>query len=162
MTPKATTANRPSSTNRSRRLRSDDGEVLTAAGYPFACDAIESTCEHLRMIGPLDHVYYWTRDMDAAVTFYRDVVGLSMLRREGDEWAEFEAGDARFALHGGDVGSTSGTAVFRVDDLEAARWSLERNGASFDDYVGEVPGRARFATFRDPDGNPVQLIEYLT
>jgi len=22
------------------------------------------------MIGPLDHVYYWTRDMDAAVAFY--------------------------------------------------------------------------------------------
>jgi hypothetical protein len=25
-----------------------------------------------------------------------------------------------------------------------------------------VPGFARFATFRDPDGNPLQLIEYLT
>jgi hypothetical protein len=24
-----------------------------------------------------------------------------------------------------------------------------------------VPGSARFATFHDPDGNPVQLIEYL-
>ena len=30
----------------------------------------------------------------------------------------------------------------------------------FDDYVGEVEGFARFATFRDPDGNPVQIIEY--
>jgi len=26
--------------------------------------------------------------------------------------------------------------------------------------VGEVEGFARFATFRDPDGNPVQIIEY--
>jgi hypothetical protein len=30
----------------------------------------------------------------------------------------------------------------------------------FDEHVGEVPDRARFATFRDPDGNPIQLIEY--
>jgi hypothetical protein len=27
--------------------------------------------------------------------------------------------------------------------------------------VGEVEGFARFATVRDPDGNPVQLIEYV-
>ena len=33
-------------------------------------------------------------------------------------------------------------------------------GVAFDDYVGEVEGLARFATFRDPDGNPVQIIEY--
>ncbi len=30
------------------------------------------------MIGPLDHVYYWVRDMDAAVAFYGDVLGLTL------------------------------------------------------------------------------------
>jgi hypothetical protein len=30
----------------------------------------------------------------------------------------------------------------------------------FDEHVGEVEGYARFALFRDPDGNPVQIIEY--
>ena len=53
------------------------------------------------------------------------------------------------------------TAVFRVEDLEAARWQLESRGVRFDDHVGEVPGFARFATFRDPDGNALQLIEYV-
>jgi len=28
------------------------------------------------------------------------------------------------------------------------------------ELISEVEGFARFATFRDPDGNPVQLIEY--
>jgi predicted enzyme related to lactoylglutathione lyase len=113
------------------------------------------------VLGPLDHVYYWTRDLGAAVAFYRDVVGLSLLRREGDEWAEFEAGPVHLALHGTDDDLPgSGTVVFRVDDLDEARWSLERRGAVFDAYVGEVEGFARFATFRDPDGNPVQIIEY--
>ena len=113
------------------------------------------------MIGSVDHIYYWTRDMDAAVAFYTDIVGLPLVRREGDEWAELDAGPIRFALHGADQASPgSGTVVFRVDDLDEARWTLEGRGAVFDAYVGEVEGYARFATFRDPDGNPVQIIEY--
>ena len=112
------------------------------------------------MIGSLDHVYYWTRDMDASVAFYGDVVGLTLVRRDGNEWAEFDAGPVRLALHGSETPVASGTAVFRVEDLDQARWTLEERGATFDEYVGEVEGRARFATFRDPDGNPVQIIEY--
>jgi catechol 2,3-dioxygenase-like lactoylglutathione lyase family enzyme len=109
----------------------------------------------------IDHVYYWTRDMDAAVAFYRDVVGLSLVRRDGDDWAEFDAGPVRLALHGtDDAAQTSGTVVFRVADLDEARSALERRGAIFVDHPGEVEGFARFATFRDPDANPVQIIEY--
>jgi predicted enzyme related to lactoylglutathione lyase len=115
------------------------------------------------MIGPVDHVYYWTRQMDRAVAFYTEVVGLTLVRRAGDEWVELEAGSIRFALHGTDDDATlhgSGTIVLRVDDLDAARWTLESRGAVFDTAVGEVEGFARFATFRDPDQNPVQIIEY--
>ncbi len=109
----------------------------------------------------IDHVYYWTRNMDASVAFYRDVVGLPVVRRSGDDWAEFDAGAVRLALHGTDEPPPgSGTAVFRVEDLDLERAALEERGATFDAYVGEVEGFARFATFRDPDGNPVQLIEY--
>lgn len=130
------------------------------------------------MIGPLDHIYYWVRDMDVAVAFYGEVLALALLRREGDEWAEFDAGPVRLALHGSDRAQSlgrslgqslgesqgqhgGGTAVFAVDDLDAARWQLEQRGARFDDHVGEVAGFARFATFRDPDGHALQLIEYL-
>jgi predicted enzyme related to lactoylglutathione lyase len=59
-----------------------------------------------------------------------------------------------------DATLTSGTVVFRVEDLETARWTLEERGAVFDEHVGEVARYARFATFRDPDGNAVQIIEY--
>jgi catechol 2,3-dioxygenase-like lactoylglutathione lyase family enzyme len=114
------------------------------------------------MIGSLDHVYYWTRDMDRAVAFYTEVVGFPLVRREGGGWAELDAGGVRFALHTtkDDGIVSSGTVVLRVDDLDEARWTLEGRGAVFDDFVGEVAGLARFATFRDPDENPVQIIEY--
>ena len=116
--------------------------------------------------GPLrgiDHVYYWTRDMDRAVSFYGEVLGLPVANRTGNEWAEFQAGPVRLALHGTEERSlpASWTVVFRVDDLDEARWALQQRGVVFDGHESEVPGFARFTTFHDPDGNPVQLIEYL-
>jgi predicted enzyme related to lactoylglutathione lyase len=50
--------------------------------------------------------------------------------------------------------------VFEVDDLDAARAALEAKGVEFLEHVGEVEGFARFASFLDPDGNTVQIIEY--
>jgi catechol 2,3-dioxygenase-like lactoylglutathione lyase family enzyme len=115
-------------------------------------------------LGPLDHVYYWTTDMDRAVKFYEDVLGLRLAFREGSQWAEFEAGPVRLALHGAVEGRAieegGGTAVFRVEDLDASRARLEADGVEFEEHVGEVEGFARFASFRDPDGNVVQIIEY--
>jgi catechol 2,3-dioxygenase-like lactoylglutathione lyase family enzyme len=112
------------------------------------------------LVDGLDHVYYWTADMDRAVAFYRDGLGLSLLRREGDRWAEFATGTVRFGLHGRDGPVVAGgTVVFRVDDLDAARRTLDGRGIEVEG-TGEVEGRARFVSVRDPDGNPVQLIEY--
>jgi hypothetical protein len=53
-----------------------------------------------------------------------------------------------------------GTVVLRVGDLDAFKLALERRGVVFDAHVGEVEGRARFASFADPDGNALQIIEY--
>jgi catechol 2,3-dioxygenase-like lactoylglutathione lyase family enzyme len=113
------------------------------------------------MLGPVDHVYYWTRDMDRAIRFYEDVAGLTVTHRSGNDWAELSAPPVRLALHGTDEEAPgSGTVVFRVGDLDEAMRELRGRGAVFDAYVGEVEGFARFATFRDPDANPIQIIEY--
>lgn len=110
----------------------------------------------------VDHVYYWTRDLDRAVAFYGDVLGLELRYRAGGGWAEFRAGPINLALHGTDEDAVppAGTVVFKVDDLDAARWALEQRGVVFDGHEAEIPGMGRFATFHDPDGNPIQLIEY--
>ena len=116
------------------------------------------------MLGHLDQVWFWVRDMDRAVDFYRDVLGLPLVHRSGNEWSEFDGGGVRLALHGvgdGEPSPHGGTVVFRVDDLDTAKLALEERGVRFDDYVGEVEGRARFASFEDPDGNGVQIIEYV-
>jgi CreA protein len=116
------------------------------------------------VVGPLDHVYLWTTDMDRAVSFYQEVLGLRLARRDDGQWAMFEAGPVRLALHGAIEGRPmqpgGATPVFRVDDLDLARAALERAGVAFAPHAGEVEGYARFASFRDPDGNTIQLIEY--
>jgi catechol 2,3-dioxygenase-like lactoylglutathione lyase family enzyme len=112
----------------------------------------------------VDHVYYWTADMDRAAAFYSEVLGLPLVRRSGDAWAEFDGGSIRVALHGvheGEPVPTGGaTAVFEVDDLDDAMAFLNGMGVTFDQHIGEVEGFARFASFLDPDGNTLQIIEY--
>jgi catechol 2,3-dioxygenase-like lactoylglutathione lyase family enzyme len=109
------------------------------------------------MLRGVDHVYYWTADMDRAVAFYSEVLGLPLVRRSGDAWAEFDAGPIRVALHGvheGEAAPTGGaTAVFEVDDLDEAMAFLNGKSVAFDQHIGEVEGFARFASFLDPDGN---------
>jgi catechol 2,3-dioxygenase-like lactoylglutathione lyase family enzyme len=116
-------------------------------------------------VGPIDYVYYWTAEMDRAVAFYRDVIGLKLVRQDGSQWAEFATEPVRFALHGATEGHpvrSGGAAVmFRVDDLDRARRTLQEKGVEFDEHSGEVEGFVRFATFRDPDGNRVELIEHI-
>jgi len=111
----------------------------------------------------LDLVFYWVTDMDRAVGFYRDMLGLPLTRRDGGNWAEFDSGGRRFALHGVGEGQSvtpgGATAVFSVDDLDQSKQRLSVRGVSFD-HEGDVQGYARFASCRDPDGNTIQLIEY--
>jgi catechol 2,3-dioxygenase-like lactoylglutathione lyase family enzyme len=111
----------------------------------------------------LDLVFYWVSDLQRAVTFYRDVLGLKLLRQDSATWAEFDAGGHRFALHsvgdGQPVSGVGATAVFAVGDLERAKAELRGRGVEFQ-HEGDVEGYARFASFVDPDGNSVQLIEY--
>jgi catechol 2,3-dioxygenase-like lactoylglutathione lyase family enzyme len=115
------------------------------------------------VVNELDHVYYWTADMDQSVAFYRDVLGLRLIRREGESWAMFDAGGRQFALHGAVEGRPvrpgGAAAVFSVHDLDRAKARLAERGVELE-HEGDVEGYARFASFLDPDANTVQIIEY--
>jgi predicted enzyme related to lactoylglutathione lyase len=115
------------------------------------------------LVSALDLVFYWVSDMDRAVDFYRDVLGLRLARRDGSSWAQFELAGRRFALHaaaeGQPVQPGGATAVFSVEDLEKAQATLAGRGVAIT-HQGDVEGYARFISFLDPDGNTVQLIEY--
>ncbi|HEX9697062.1 MAG TPA: VOC family protein [Actinomycetota bacterium] len=115
------------------------------------------------MITRISSAFYWTRDMDRAAAFYADVLGLPLMRRHGDGFAQFDAGGMPLGLHGPVDGvapeGAGATVVLECDDLDATMKDLSAAGVTFEGDVTETPAGARFVGFRDPDGNLLQLIQ---
>jgi lactoylglutathione lyase len=106
-------------------------------------------------------VYLYVRDMQASLSFYRDLLGIAL---EGDEhWAEttFDQG-TRFALHATHEGVgelTSGTVniSFEVEDIDAATASLRAQGVEVGETLRDEWGSA--ADVVDPDGYTINLFQ---
>jgi predicted enzyme related to lactoylglutathione lyase len=108
----------------------------------------------------IGNVFYRAPDMEAAVRFYRDVLGLGLKLRDGDRWAAFDVGGATLAVEGGAPGGPGGATVsLRVSGLDAVVDGLRARGAE----VGpiETGPHERRATLHDPAGNTLVLYEPL-
>ncbi len=111
-----------------------------------------------------DFVMYQTNDIDKAIAFYRDTLGLEMYGYyEEVKWAEFNAGNVTFALNDPSAfdpnlkATQGGAAVaFSVDDVEATVADLEAKGVTVTIPPNDSPV-CRFACVADPDGNTVWL-----
>jgi catechol 2,3-dioxygenase-like lactoylglutathione lyase family enzyme len=104
----------------------------------------------------IGNVFYYVPDMDAAVSFYTGVLGLTLKLRDGDRWAAFDVGGATLAVEGGAPGGPGGATVsLRIDDLDAFVQDLRTRGAQ----VGEIEAGAheRKAQLEDPAGNVLVL-----
>jgi len=119
------------------------------------------------MFTRVDDVFYNVDDMDKAVAFYRDRLGLAV-KYETDDWVELDGGNVTIALRrygSGPVGrpelnvGEGATLVFEVDDLEAAKADLEAQGVKFVSDIFEY-GSVRLAAFEDLNGNVLQIYEY--
>jgi predicted enzyme related to lactoylglutathione lyase len=113
-------------------------------------------------IKKLQNAYYVIGDMDRAVAFYRDALGLGLKFQDGGRWAQFDAGGVNFSLSAPEEaaqGAAGGaTVIFEVDDLEATRDRLAAHGATVLE-TRDMGAHGRSLTFRDPDGNVVQLFQ---
>ena len=71
-------------------------------------------------------------DMDKAVKFYRDVVGLT-LKFESPGWSEFVTGETTLALHPASDKNPAGKVElgFRVADVEAFYRDMSAKGVLF-------------------------------
>jgi catechol 2,3-dioxygenase-like lactoylglutathione lyase family enzyme len=92
-------------------------------------------------------------DLEGAVSFWRDVLGVEPTFVDGDRWAQFDLGGRRLALSGTDRVAPMPGVMVKVDDLAAAKASLEASGVE----VGETaagPHESRFVATA-PGGWPV-------
>lgn len=98
-------------------------------------------------------------DMERALDFYRDVLGLEILS-ESPYWSELQAGGVRIALHLGVEETQRGgwTLCLETDDLHLLRARLEAAGVECDAEYHETPSGPTMA-FRDPDGNRLQALQ---
>jgi catechol 2,3-dioxygenase-like lactoylglutathione lyase family enzyme len=120
------------------------------------------------MFKKVDDVFFNVDDMDRAVAFYRDKLGLAVKYQSAD-WVELDAGNVTIALrrYGSgpegrpELGVGEGaTVVFEVDDIEAAKAELEGQGVEFVGGVFEY-GSVKLAAFEDLHGNVLQIYQYV-
>ena len=106
----------------------------------------------------LVEVIVYVRDMERAVAFYRDVLGLE-LDFESPYWTTFQTGACTFALHKSDRrdhGTAEPDPTFRVADVEAERQRLAEAGVEITGIRDPSPGVRVFDAF-DPEGNRFSL-----
>lgn len=111
-----------------------------------------------------DFVYYQTSDIEKAIEFYRDTLGMELNGYfEEVKWAEFNAGNATFAINDPSAfdpnakAQAGGAAIaFAVEDVEEFVKQLEAKGVTVTIPTNETPV-CHFACISDPDGNTIWL-----
>jgi predicted enzyme related to lactoylglutathione lyase len=120
----------------------------------------------MRLVTGVDFVSVPTTDLERAMQFYGEVLGLprsSVWQRPGHEpvGAEFETGTVTLALTaceplGIEFQPNKVPIALRVDDVAAARAELEARGVKFTSDIIDS-GVCHQAIFEDPDGNALDL-----
>ena len=84
------------------------------------------------MAARLTYVMKFVADMDRAVRFYRDTLGLP-LKFQSPGWSEFVTGDVTLALHPATDRKPSGSVElgFQMDGLEKRHVQGEADGITF-------------------------------
>ena len=114
------------------------------------------------MIDGIATVWLPVSDMDRALQFYSETLGLDIEEHQED-WSLVTAGAVSIGLNGRDEESSGGEGgaviAFRPsDEIEEAVEALSAEGVEIAGGVTEHPW-GKVATFRDPDGNELQLYE---
>jgi len=114
----------------------------------------------MSMVHGVSVVWLPVADIDRAVQFYEQKLGLSTNQRE-DEWAELDANGLRLGLNARERPNGDGGAVVAFQPeggLDRAVEELQGKGVAFPGGISEHPW-GRIAAFEDPDGNDLQLYE---
>ena len=107
----------------------------------------------------------YVSNMDSAIRFYTEVLGLKLTNRYGDHWATVQAGKSLvIGLHPwkernprpGTKGSVQiGLVVSQDQPIEAYAERLRKQGVEVSGIIESEAGN--YINFVDPDGNPIYV-----
>jgi methylmalonyl-CoA/ethylmalonyl-CoA epimerase len=116
-------------------------------------------------LGQIRQIALTVSDVERAVAFYRDGLGLKLLFRAGVNLAFFDCAGIRLMLSGPEgefKPGNSSVIYFKVSDIDAAFEALRSRGVGFLDSphpIAKLPDHELWMTFfRDPDGNTLALM----
>ncbi|HTM51069.1 MAG TPA: VOC family protein [Bryobacteraceae bacterium] len=114
-------------------------------------------------LGPIGQIALTITDLDRAVDFYRDKLGLRFLFQV-PRLAFFDCGGVRLMLGPAEKSGEQFSSViyFRVDSIQAAYETMSARGVAFEaapHLVAKMPDHELWmAFFRDPDRNLLALM----
>jgi predicted enzyme related to lactoylglutathione lyase len=124
--------------------------------------ATNTASQPQQLITGVDFVAVSTKDLDTAVKFYGETLGLPMsVRLPERSYAEFETGNLTLSVidaekMGMEHQVRGHEIALHVDDVQAARATLEERGVTFRGATLDT-SVCHMALFNDPDGNPLML-----
>ena len=115
-------------------------------------------------LGKIGQIAVPVTDIDRAVAFYRDVLGMKFLFQSPPGLGFFDCGGVRLMLNApaGAQAGQGGVIYYQVPDLQAAFETLTARGVVFEakpHLIARMPDHELWmAFFRDPDRNLLALM----
>jgi len=103
----------------------------------------------------------YVSDLKESSRFYGDVLGLDK-KYEYPSYIGFDCGGVEIGLiqrEKPDIGGDSPTIEFLVNDVDEAYKTLKGKGVRFVREPHDEPWGGRQATFTDPDGNVLEILQ---
>lgn len=104
-------------------------------------------------------------NLERAITYYRDTLGLRYLFSAPPQMSFFQAGEVRLLVgvpEAGQPRERGSLLYFKVSDIQAVHATLKQRGVGFGaelKLIHKTPSSELWlAEFRDPDGNQLALM----
>jgi catechol 2,3-dioxygenase-like lactoylglutathione lyase family enzyme len=107
----------------------------------------------------------YVSNMDNAIRFYTEVLGLKLTNRFGDHWATVQVGktlliglhpwSAKYPRPGTKGSIQIGLVVSRDEPIQDLAARFRKHGVEVGDVIESE--EANYVTFADPDGNPIYV-----
>ncbi len=117
----------------------------------------------------IQHIEVHVSSLDKAREFYVDKLGLEVIEETPAlNLFSVKAGGVRISIFGGYEPNTnpfekkaSTHIIFRTENIEQTIEELKKRGVEFKGEIFEAPGFIRDIATTDPDGNIIEIAQYL-